>query len=43
MKNVFVLLVAAAVLTISCKKNDSCAYTESPLSATDAERTYLQN
>ena len=43
MKNVFVLLIAATVLTLSCKKNDSCAYTESPLSATDAERTYLQN
>lgn len=43
MKNVFFLLMAAALLTISCKKNESCAYTESSASATSTERTYLQN
>jgi len=43
MKNVFFLLMAAVIFTISCKKNESCAYTESPASATDAERAYLQN
>jgi FKBP-type peptidyl-prolyl cis-trans isomerase FkpA len=43
MKNVFFLLMASAMLTVSCKKNDECAYTESPVSASAAERAYLRS
>ncbi len=42
MKNAFLLLCAVCILTLSCKKNDGCAYTESGTSATAAERTYLE-
>jgi FKBP-type peptidyl-prolyl cis-trans isomerase len=43
MRNVFFLFLMASIFTISCKKNNGCAYTESALTASSAERTYLQN
>jgi FKBP-type peptidyl-prolyl cis-trans isomerase FkpA len=43
MKNVFLLLCAVLLLSVSCKKNEGCAYTDSTTSASAAERAYLQN
>ncbi len=44
MKKVFFLLMMAMpALLISCKKEDKCPFTESSVSASAAERTYLQN
>ncbi len=44
MKKVFfILMMAVPVLLSSCKKEDKCQYSESTVTASAAERTYLQN
>lgn len=43
MNKILTGLVGVILLMSSCKKEDKCPYNESGLSATAAERTYLQN
>lgn len=43
MKNIFILILALPLLSVSCKKDDKCPYTESGASASTAERAYLQS
>lgn len=42
MNRITMVLFGAILLFASCKKEDKCPYNESGLSATAAERTYLQ-
>jgi len=41
MKQLLILLIVAPLMFISCKKEDKCPYSESGVTATAAERTYL--
>jgi FKBP-type peptidyl-prolyl cis-trans isomerase FkpA len=43
MKQFFSLSAAIFILFTSCKKQDRCPYTDSGISASTTERTYLQN
>jgi FKBP-type peptidyl-prolyl cis-trans isomerase FkpA len=42
MKKIFFLMALFSLSISSCKKKDTCPYTESGISATVAERTYLE-
>lgn len=43
MKKILIISLLTLFTIASCKKNDSCAYTDSNLTATAAEKAYLQN
>jgi FKBP-type peptidyl-prolyl cis-trans isomerase FkpA len=43
MKNVFLILCALILVSVSCKKNDGCAYTDPNVIAPTAEKNYLRN
>jgi len=43
MKRILLLMIAAPLLFISCKKKDQCPYSESGATATASERAFLAN